>query len=666
LINRAVPFAFLNEEYLELVEPIPAIGLGEASVQGVAYIARYLKQADQGRGITIWTGLGNGPDWDWFRPMLAEICSSHSVFDLGSGTGRSVIRVIREVRSSARVIGHDDYRPQLRIDSPPAGAAVGLDELLKRTKLAGAALALVRASSPEFFADPWAGEYPLTDSDLRNIADRVGAIQRRLQYDRVPAVIDLRPIPPSLRIVSADTVLCTTVGRLRDYWLQWGDSTKAHGPPEELIIGTFWKLTPLKAIVCYIGDMTTVVCQRGADEEEARVHRLEASWPAKAHSDIGIVTGGDAYVAALLDGLLDASGDVSEAARRAQAALVQAVASPLGISVNPADAAAAAQILTEAGCRIIRNDRLAPLQRVLDDIRRADKNLMVVPGLVCPEGGAFAIVLSRLRIALDSWIPSKGKDLIAVFGESRSGKEHAVTKVLESLGYAYVGPVNMHQFLGETGDIILALTHTHGTSQTNPGRRPVLIIDEIQPGDSARPMLNLMAEKAYMSYARNELLTFQEYPVVLMSSIDEERLLDDLYGRLACHVIVPPLRERLEELPYLLPVVLPGALGIETTEGWNIGLSYRFLDALLSYDFLPRPGATHDPGLKQRNFRALNDLIHAAVRSAQSNSRLTEGGLTLIADDLPQTVAALAAPGTPDDSYIRYPPNYKIGTYPSL
>ena len=335
--------------------------------------------------------------------------------------------------------------------------------------VSGASLGLIRASGAEFFAHPWSGaraRRPPTSA----ASPIASATSRWLHQRQVRAVIDLRPIPPELRIVEPETVLCTTIGRLRDYWDLVGAADIATAEPERVVREAFWRLAPVRAIVCYAGRAGTIVCRRGGHATESVLQRIEMVWPPDPHGNLGMVTGGDAFVAGLIDGLLDQPDDPVGAACRAHTALLASLTLPLGHPVNPLhvrEAVAAKGAVRPGEPAVVNNPRLSLLGRVLDRIGRAQDELMTVPGLITPEGGALATALDTLGRALDRWAPEKGKDLIAVFGESRSGKEYALARLLRLQGVHLRRP-GQHAPV-PPGD---GVNHRSAQGSGGPGRPP--------------------------------------------------------------------------------------------------------------------------------------------------------------------------------------------------
>jgi DNA-binding NtrC family response regulator len=73
--------------------------------------------------------------------------------------------------------------------------------------------------------------------------------------------------------------------------------------------------------------------------------------------------------------------------------------------------------------------------------------------------------------------------------------------------------------------------------------------------------------------------------VHIESALEEKRLREDLYYRLSAFTIhVPPLRERREEIPYLIEETVRRAPA-EMKSGFDCRLSPRLIDAAVQYDW---------------------------------------------------------------------------------
>lgn len=275
--------------------------------------------------------------------------------------------------------------------------------------------------------------------------------------------------------------------------------------------------------------------------------------------------------------------------------------------------------------------------------------------VIRPKGGSLDKHLTALEDALTRWKPRKGRDLIAIFGESRSGKEYPLGKLLEAHGYEPVGPVNMQRFLAETDDILIYLTK-------NENRKRVLLLDEIVEESAARPLLNLMAEKKYTSYrAKMRDIDFKEHMVIIMSSMEKDRLLPDLRGRLSKHLVNPPLRERTDEIPYLIPICLKNGLGNQWDEPQTFKISLRLFSALLRHDYRSIESdlgpEEEDAGLDQMNFRALEDLLAFLYKRCPESDRF------LKFTQLPERLRNLLSNSESDEEYLMYRRDGK-GRYP--
>jgi hypothetical protein len=703
LTSLNVPVTSLSEECLMLEESVSNSTLPRESVQGIAYIARYLRQA-RGKdelGITAWTGVGTEPDSGTLVAAL-EHCDSEATRALDGQRTRVVTRILRNITSLRIGSARAEYRPQLRFDTPARGDAGDLKERLAAADLRDIAVCLIRVLNPDFLDAGALDRARPAGAPAKSVADRVNELESEVKARCTGAVpiIDLRVLPPGLRIADPRTILCTTIGRLRDFWQRIKDDVdrglitegvdrarklSATEPAEIVVRETFFHLSPLRAVVCFADRNETLVCHRpeGKNLASAELHMITAKWPTEITDGCGMVTGGDAYVAALVDGLLcDLSSDSNllTAARWAHAALVEAVRHELGAAVDPKKAAAAVGIVEDSGPTLAEDERLDSLKRTLDRIREGRDSILYSPldpsylppdskdakPLIAPAGGSLAGALEKLRRWLESWQPAKGRDLIAVVGESRAGKEYALKALLTNLGYTFVGPVNMSQFLAETRSIIGALRQCKDDER----KTRVLLIDEVQRGDAARPLLNLMAEKEYAYFIEPSVhaaeykagsFSFIQHPVFLMSSVPEEDLLADLQGRLYDSLTIAPLRDRLDEIPFTLYLEIKDRIS-----GRSLEISHRFLDALIHHDYLPRHGDKSKSGLDQRNFRALQDILTYALEYAEKRSTTPGGPVKLVSTDLPDAIRVLGAMTAPDDRFVVYPAGYKPGTYPQI
>lgn len=672
-----VPTAFFNEELLEVVNTKPNRPLYSVSYQGIGYIASYLSQALTSGVFYVWTGVGDSPESTEIRETLARLCRPEfSDYLIDGKQSRVVIRILRDT-STERIHGQRGYRPQLRIDTRAHGHASlpKLSDPSYSRNFQDANLCLIRNLSPDFFAEKDFRGLPLRQTDHGAIAETALNLQLWLQSQNIPSVIDLRPIPPGFRVVDKRTVLCTTLGRLCDYWALHGSDIEAKKllenvitEPEKIIEKSFWRFHPARAIVCFAENAGTFLCERrGADPTAATLSKISITWPQGGSDDSGAVTSGEAFVSALIAQMIkDGGADLSSATSQAHAAMMLALHRPaprMAEPVTPGELAGAAVPTIHEVSRPV-NDHLDRLGIVCKTIEEKKLNLMTVQGLISPEGGTLAKALQDLRQELEKWAPQKGKDLLVIFGESRAGKEYAIGRLLNELKYQYLAPINMHQFLTETAHIINELIK-------DDNHKRVLIIDEIQPGDAARPLLNLMAEKTFKSYViPGKAMDFEMHKVILMSSIPEDQLLDDLRGRLCGQVTIPPLRDRWQDIPFMLRVSIEKAVPkLKAQKTYKLRVSTRCLDGLLHYDYAPRP-ATKEPGVDQRNFRALEDILGAAYKNAEKAGRGLSSSeiVTLLFEDLSPTVRSCAAltPRSVDDRFVAFSTTYSIGQFPEL
>jgi hypothetical protein len=626
------PFSFLSEEILYLEAP------PEDTVQGVGFIARYFASGGTFSAINVWTGTGVGPLSDLLKSQFAGYCDKASHFSLDGSSTRTVTRVLRNVSKTRLWSEAPSYRSELRLDHTNGG-------FLELTSVASALreaigpgdICLVRALSPDLFAST----PEQTNSILINLQRGVQEIGGRF-------VIDLRPIPPGLRIVDPNAVVLSTIGRLRDHREVYRPSTDSdEKAPAEFVADSFWRLTPAKGLICFAGSQGIIACERAAAMWEANLTTVPFSWPKEAVDGCGLVVAGDAFVAGAVEALAIGKS-FPEVARRSGVAYSIAFSQSLG---QPLDSpqVGRSRALGDIVTTPIGNSLMNRLQRAISiAIEEPDP---WHSGLVSPKDGVLAAAVSDLQNTLKEWRPRKGQDLIAVFGESRCGKEFVLKSVLDSLGLDRVGPVNVHQFLAELRGCLNELLRK--SSAIAPA---ALIIDEVSPGDSARSILNLLAEKKYRNYLTNDPeLDFTENPVILLSSMNPEQMLEDLSGRLWNRrgIVVPPLRERWEEIPLIIPACLKASGIFERTP--EVLISHRYLAAILFHDFLPCEVSVdvQGSGLDQRNFRALFDLLLWSIRRANANERL-DAVTKIGATHLPAPLERLSAPSIPDDQYLRY------------
>ncbi len=643
-LAREVPVTFLNEELLHLSDA-PTL-----SIQGAAHIARYLQDADPGRSVDLVTETRSAAFPGLLRAAVDGIGDpAGTVLEVDDRSAAVVTRILRDVAASRSKGPEPDYRPQLRLDAP----AVPLPALLGRGRplpaiLAGAAarlgagdLCLVRAMTREFLAGHVDASAAAQARDLTH--GRILAVVQGLLDDLrgrgARVVLDLRPLPLDLRIADHEAVVCTTIGRIED--------AIAGGSRRERVEAAFWRLAPARALVVFAADEGVWVALRGDLGSRGEVVRIPVTWPNEQVDGCGMVGGGDLFVAALVDALASGAG-VVEAARSAAAALRVSLGAPIGARVLPADVLRARGSIHAAAAAVIHDPAGEPVLRLAEALRRGAPDVFV-DKMVAPAGGRSRALREELRAIFQGWRPRPGRDLVAIFGESRSGKEFPLKAVLASFGIGVLGPVNMHQFLAETGGVIAELHREVARS----GGRVALVIDEVVPDDASRSLLNLMAEKSYHRYGTVDApLSFVESPVILLSSIDPGRLLRDMQGRLLAAVEVAPLRQRTDEIPYLIGFFLRSALGAALAAIGEVRVSERLMAALLAHEYRPIPGAPAGAGLDQQNFRALEDLL--GFLGERALARAQGGVLELVAADLPELLRPLAAASLRDDAWFVY------------
>ncbi|MEZ4449248.1 MAG: hypothetical protein R3B09_07190 [Nannocystaceae bacterium] len=638
--HTRVPVAFLNEELTHLRAP------PEWTLQGAGYLARYLAEAAPGRLVHLLTETRNDVYPGMIRQMLAGVgVEAWSIYEVEDRSASVTTRILRNVAASRSRGPQPEFRPQLRIDTPSQplrperGRGVALGEAIERAfaPLEAGDRCVLRPSARELLAG-YGGEHEASRDRLR---DAAAAILERAQARGVEVIVDLRPLPPDLEIRDPKTIVCTTIGRLRDAF--GGDD------PRALVEAAFWRLTPARALCCFAADAGVFVLERGDLRSRATLYHFPPAWPAIDYDGCGMVVGGDAFVAAFVDAV-DAGAPLVDAARAAAAALALAMSQPLGDPVAPKETLARAESIEAGEPSTIEDPAGEPVLRLCAAITDGSADPFYGE-LVAPAGGAMRGYFDAVRETFDRWTPRPGSDLVAIFGESRSGKEYPLTVALKARGVEILGPVNMHQFLAETEGVLKEL----GVRSRRAGKPLALVIDEVVPDDASRSLLNLTAEKAYRRYGSvDEPLSFADNPVILLSSIDPDRLLRDMRGRLFRDLRVPPLRERQVEVPFMMPLAIRAAMGKARVDGLaGLRVSLRLMAALLAHDYRARDGAPSGFGLDQQNFRALGDLL--AYLGARALPRVGEDRvLSLIADDLPGLLRPLAPRSLADDRWFTY------------
>jgi len=644
--RRRVPAAFLNEELLHL-RAAP-----DWTIQGAGYVARYLAESDPRRTVSLLTETRNPIFPGVLRQLLSGIGDqASSIYAVEDRSAPVVTRVLRDVAASRSMGPLPDYRPQLRIDTPPLplppehGRGLALEDALEVAfaPLGPGDRCLLRTTSGELLGGYAPGAGSPTDDAAEGPSARtqraLGKLLTLAQARGVRMVVDLRPLPAKLDLRDPETIVSTTIGRLGDTFGHDADQRKT-------VEKALWRLSPARALICFAADEGVWVAVRGDRRSQGELFQIPVRWPSEQGDGCGMVVGGDAFVAALVDAL-DRGATPVKAACEAAAALHRAQGQPLGEALRRSDVETSRAAIPEPVRFEIEDPAGEPVLRLAQGLRDGSVEPLW-SGLVAPAGGRMRGYFSELRAIFEQWRPRPGRDLVAIFGESRSGKEFPLKVALKGLGQSVLGPVNMHQFLAETGDVIAELQQR----SVEAGRPLVLVIDEVVPDDASRSLLNLTAEKVYRRYGSDKPpLSFVDNPVVLLSSIDPSRLLRDMQGRLLASVQVPPLRERQDEIPFLMPMVLgealKEALGERAAEIVEVDVSVRLMAAFLAHDYRPVAGAPSGFGLDQQNFRALADLVACVVLRGLERGT-PEGLLFLRAADLPAPLDQLGPPSLDD------------------
>jgi len=122
-----------------------------------------------------------------------------------------------------------------------------------------------------------------------------------------------------------------------------------------------------------------------------------------------------------------------------------------------------------------------------------------------------------------------------------------------------------------------------------------------------------LAEKKYEKHdLSGGKYDFENCLIIVLSSIESDRVIKDLTGRLKAHIKIPALGEdnRFLEIPFVLPMALGKGLGSRYwTPPKQLRISQRFLAALLEHDYQPHQVEKPGTGLDQQNFRALEDIL---------------------------------------------------------
>ena len=707
-----VPYASFDEPYFELRKENPD---SRVSVQGVLAIANYWKNAggSKPRLVTAVAREIEGAKVETFGVQSG---------DLGKGYEAPV--VYRFLRRPHHRIGGGTRTiiPHLRVDQVNRSAAdfeTDLREQLEKLESGERTACCVRVFTPSFFENENESE-KRAKSQGRNAITSIHAIQDAAIKADAELILDVRPIPREIEIRDKRTIISTTIQRLRELIGDHLKSPKDRKSPKEVVTEAYWRLAPAQGVVCFSSfdeDDGGIFCVRNPkDPSKAMLFTTCVSSPVKDKDsgeefpESGNVVGGDAFLAAFLVEWLRYStpttkNEVKDCAIYALSKAGEALEKTmrgrlLGDMAQHSD-------LDEKNPRAKhvddvtdpRGDRLSRFIEVIELAKESPKataewNQKVkwsdteVLAADLRMGEAEDLYLDPLRTKLDNlkkllidWRAHPGRDIIGVFGESRCGKEFPLKQVLLSVFENgtlskdnIVGPINQFEFLSRIEGIALELQNL----QDAPS---VLLIDEIVEGDSARPLLNLLAEKEYVqrdSQGDTETIEFKKTLIILLSSVDQEKLLTDIHGRLAGSVKIPSLSERWMELPFALPMSLDRG-----AKYWNppklIRVSKRLMSALLNYEYHQRAefdASASAPGLSQQNFRAFEDILAAVyfhARGSKKNKlwekrhasgRVSAGAdltknqrqkaIELRFEDLPLALRIVMPSSDPDDEFIEY------------
>lgn len=632
MTGQALPFTFLNEELL-VADADP-----QYTLQGVGHIARLLCGSRDWK-LIVWTGVGGDDGAAKATALLRDACDAESRLDLDGTKTRVVTRVLRNVGPTRM---HDDepqYRAHLRIESHVPGEFASLDWHTEIGRIISQGdICVVRALTPSLFGHT---------ADAVN--DTIEKIQQAVLGAGSRCILDLRPIPPGFRILDPETVMISTLGRLRDHrsvYRKFAPEDR-NAPAADTVLGAYWRFAPVKALVSFCGKDGVISASRGIDPWQAAVHTATFDWPRSAPDGCGLVGAGDALVASAVAALARGVSDFGYVARACADAYRVAYSEVLGSTAHTGSIGRAETATPSVSTR--DSPLRARLMQALDLIPSNLKDVR----LFLPPNGKLRASYLELSQVLDGWQARKGRDLVAVFGESRSGKEFLLASVLREKQYRVVGPVNMHQFLSETRGCINELLKRDAGYAAS---KTALIIDEVTPGDSTRSLLNLLAEKKYRSYLTNEQeLDFSAYPVILLSSIRPADMLEDLRGRLAYRkgILVPSLDERWDEIPFHM-----ARTAWEHANRAPVWLSHRYIAAFIQHDYRPRDSNAHaEPtGMEQRNFRALEDLLLSSIRTAASTPMEHFTGmpdLILSANRVPAPMRHLVSASVADNEFLQ-------------
>ena len=220
---------------------------------------------------------------------------------------------------------------------------------------------------------------------------------------------------------------------------------------------------------------------------------------------------------------------------------------------------------------------------------------------------------------------------VLILGESGTGKEvvaHLIHKYSER---------SRHKFLKVNcaalpADLLESELFGHqkgaftGAIKDRPGKfeqanRGTLLLDEI--GEMSAPMqaklLHVLQDGQFTRLGgqeaiKSDLRVLAATNVPIESALKEKKFREDLYYRLSVFTInIPPLRERREEIPYLIEETIRRA-PVEMKNGSENGFSSRLMDVALLYDW---PGNLRE----LRNFVTRTIIMRdpdAAVRELEA------------------------------------------------
>lgn len=609
------PYASFNEELLYAPD-VPSV-----TFQGILYIAEFLaSSAPSPSNLPIvCTGLDKE---DQTHPVVESVMSKYdqppSTFHFQPPySAPRVLRILRRATTGRSGSRDQSYRPQLRVDKVSDGPS-DLRRLWKRG-LKGFGrndVCFVRSVTPNFL-----GKNP------EKVVEFLNDLQSELQSKEIQLVLDVRPIPQNLEILDERTIISSTLSRLEQL-LDVKPGTKSH---REVVEKAFWRMAPALALHSFSEldrPDSAILCVRQPGVPNAAAlyaARITRKSKLEEFSDAGLVVGGDAFVSAFVDrvrrGGIQSPKQAKAALGRASAALEIAMKQRLGQAVDPDN------IRPKRVAEIPGIQKKGAFETVIANVSKGKNPFWNKTGVVAPQGGSLRKELNKLAKVVRNWKSHPGRDLIAILGESRAGKEFPLTEVLLKASPKtgrcdsdILGPINMHQFLADIESISKRLYDLRN-------RPSVLILDEIIEGEAARSLLNLTAEKRYWDYLERDeeraKIKFSNCMIILLTSAKREQILRDIRSRIGCFIEIPPLRDRQVEIPYIIPMSLAKGLP-EWQPPKVLKVSYRFMAALLIHDYRARSFLSEEKGrptgLGQQNFRALEDMLAFAYHRSRELS----------------------------------------------